>query len=235
MPRVARVVIPGLPHHVTQRGNNRQDVFFTDDDRAFYLETLRRQSRRHGLELHGFCLMTNHVHLIVTPLTEESLAKAVGRAHQLYAQYINDHCGRIGHLWHSRFFSCPMDDDHYMTGLRYAERNPQRAGLVRVPWEYPWSSAAAHCSGVDPAGLLNLEYWRCLAASLNWREFLCDDDDAQLLESIRKQTRHGRPLGGNRFIDALERRLNRRLRPRRAGRPKKPAEENAADAALEIG
>ncbi|MHC4769163.1 MAG: transposase [Planctomycetota bacterium] len=91
MPRVARVVIPGLPHHVTQRGNNRQDVFFTDDDRAFYLETLRRQSQRHGLELHGFCLMTNHVHLIVTPLTEESLAKAVGRAHQLYAQYINDH------------------------------------------------------------------------------------------------------------------------------------------------
>jgi len=232
---MARVVVPGVPHHVTQRGNDRQDVFFTDDDRSFYLETLKRQSRRYGLGLHGFCLMTNHVHLIVMPLTEESLAKAVGRAHHLYAQYINDLYGRIGHLWHSRFFSCPMDDDHYVQGLRYAERNPQRAGLVRVPWEYPWSSAAAHCNGVDPTGLLDLEHWRGVTASLDWRGFLCDDDDAQLLDSIRTQTRHGRPLGRDRFIDALEKRLNRRLRPKRAGRPRKPAKENTAEAALEIG
>ncbi len=99
MPRVARVVVPGVPHHLTQRGNNRQDVFFTDEDRRFYLETLKQHSERFGVEVCGYCLMTNHVHLVVTPAAEDSLAKAIGRTHFQYSQYINRFHGRSGHLW----------------------------------------------------------------------------------------------------------------------------------------
>ncbi|MHC5008030.1 MAG: transposase [Planctomycetota bacterium] len=185
--------------------------------------------------MHGYCLMTNHVHLIVVPLSRTALASVVGQAHQLHAQRINELYGRVGHLWHSRFYSCPMDDDHFPKGLRYVECNPRRAGLVQVPWEYPWSSAAAHCSGVDPTGLLNLEYWRRTEDPASWREFLCGGDDLELLESIRKQTSHGRPLGADQFVEGLERLLNRRLRPRRAGRPTKPiSKEKAAGALPEI-
>jgi putative transposase len=231
---MARVVVPGVPHHVTQRGNDRQNVFFADADRVVYLETLKKYSRRCGVEVHGYCLMTNHVHLIVVPSTETSLAKAIGRAHQLYAQHINELYQRVGHLWHSRFFSCPMDGDHYLAGLRYAECNPKRACLVVTPWEYPWSSAAAHCNGVDPTSLLNLDYWQTVADPAYWREYLCGGDDLQLLESIRKQTLHGRPLGDDRFIAGLESRLDRCLRPGRVGRPRKPAaDESGASAALE--
>lgn len=221
MPRVARVVVPGVPHHVTQRGNNRRDVFFSDDGRAFYLETLARLCAHYSLVVHGYCLMTNHVHLIVTPATAASLAKGIGLAHQLYAQYVNDLHGWVGHLWRSRFYSCSMDDEHYLAGMGYVERNPQRAGLVRLPWEYPWSSAAAHCNGVDPAGLVSFRYWQRFANPALWREILCGPDDPQLLESIREKTRHGRPLGSDRFIDELEEKLGRPLRPRRRGRPRK--------------
>jgi len=112
MPRVARIVIPGVPHHITQRGNNRLAVFFVDDDRRVYLELLRAQSERFGLKVLGYCLMTNHVHLVATPAGEESLAKAVGRTHFLYTQYVNRLHRRSGHLWQNRFYSCALDEVH---------------------------------------------------------------------------------------------------------------------------
>ena len=145
MTRVARIVVPDCPHHITQRGNNRQDVFFVPDDYEAYLEILKKQSERYGVDVHAYCLMTNHVHLVATPHAADSLAKAVGRTHWLYSQAINRLHGRSGHLWQGRFYSCALDPDHYGAAMRYVERNPVRARLHRKAWLYPWSSAAAHC------------------------------------------------------------------------------------------
>ena len=143
--RVARIVVPGASHHVTQRGNNKQDVFFVDDDREVYLELLHQQAQRFGFWLEGYCLMTNHIHVVGVPMREDSLAKAVGRTHFLYSQYVNRMHGRSGHLWQNRFYSCPLDEFQALNALCYVELNPVRAGMVKKAWDYPWSSAAAHC------------------------------------------------------------------------------------------
>ena len=142
MPRTARVVIPGCVHHVTQRGNNRQDVFFVDADRQMFLQYLREAAERFALRVEGYCLMTNHIHLVVTPQREDSLAGALKRVNQLYAQYVNRLHGRSGHLWQNRFFSCPLDREHLWRALVYVERNPVRARLCRKAWQWQWSSAA---------------------------------------------------------------------------------------------
>ena len=138
------VAVPINSHHITQRGNNGQDVFFVDDDRRVYLELLAEQAERHGLEITGFCLMRNHVHLVAVPKAEEALAKAVGRTHFRYTQYINRFHKHSGHLWQGRFYSCALDRRHFWLALKYVERNPVRARLCRKPWRYEWSSAAAH-------------------------------------------------------------------------------------------
>ena len=221
MPRVARIVIPDLPHHVTQRGNNHQDVFFTDEDRLVYLRLLRQHAGRFGLSVLGYCLMTNHVHLIATPHQEHSLAKAVGRTHFLYTQYINRMHGRAGHLWQNRFFSCAMQEVHAWRALRYVERNPVRAGIVRVAWRFRWSSAATHVGESDPTGLLDLPAWKKQWRPAAWREALRDPDDAEETGHLRLSTHRGRPLGTDTFLSRLESRLNTRLRPLPVGRPKK--------------
>jgi putative transposase len=172
MPRVARIVVPNVPHHVTQRGNNRQEVFFVDDDRRAYLKTLAEQCRKHGVRVLGYCLMTNHVHLIAVPATADALARAIGRAHWLYARYVNRLHRRSGHLWQNRFYSSAMDEDHCLLAMRYAERNPIRAGLCRIARRYRWSSAAAHCGGKDESGLLDGRLWKRLSAGLNWADQL---------------------------------------------------------------
>jgi len=132
MPRSARLVIPGCPHHVTQRGNNGQDVFFVDDDRQVFLSLLGNASTKFGLIVEGYCLMTNHVHLMVTPTTVEALGQALKRVGQLYTQYVNRLHGRSGHLWQDRFFSCPLGEEHFWTAMAYVERNPVRAGMCRA-------------------------------------------------------------------------------------------------------
>ena len=223
MPRVARIVIPGCPHHVTQRGNNQQDVFFVDQDRRAYLQILQRQSQRFDLEVLGWCLMTNHVHLVATPRREDSLAKAIGRTDFIYTQYVNSLHGRSGHLWQNRFHSCALDEGHFWRALAYVERNPVRAKLVRRPWRYPWSSAAAHCGEADPSSLLNLAKWQQMvkAVSGDWRAALGRPDDDERIQALRHSTLRGRPLGSDRFISKLERALGRRLRPLPIGRPRK--------------
>jgi len=220
MPRVARIVIPGCPHHVTQRGNNRQEVFFVDDDRRAYLEILREQSERFGLAVSGYCLMTNHVHLIATPAGPESLARAVGRTHWLYTQYVNRLHGRSGHLWQNRFYSCALDEDHFWKAMAYVERNPVRARLVRRPWRWAWSSAAAHCGEAENTGLLDLEAWKDLLAGADWRDVLAERLEEADVAALRRATGWGRPLGSDRFLAKLERALGRRLRPLPVGRPR---------------
>ena len=219
MPRVARIVIPGVPHHITQRGNNRQDVFFVDDDRQVYLGFLGEGGLQFGLRVEGYCLMRNHVHLVATPQHEESLAKALGRAHFRYAQYVNRLHGRSGHLWQNRFFSCALDEEYYWTALRYVERNPVRARLVRKAWQYPWSSAAGHTGRGDATGLLELAAWEREMSVAAWEKMLMQAEDEETLGLLRMRTQTGRPLANDRFLSKLETVLGRRVRPLPIGRP----------------
>ena len=149
MTRVARIVIPRCVHHITQRGNNRQDVFFVPDDYRVYLDILRRESERYGLDVLAYCLMTNHVHIVGVPDGRDSLAKAVGRTNWLYARYVNRLHGRSGHLWQNRFYSCALEGRYVDAAVAYVERNPARARIVRKAWLYEWSSAAAHCGKTE--------------------------------------------------------------------------------------
>ena len=219
MPRVPRIVLAGVPHHVMQRGNNRQDVFFVDDDRRVYLELLREHAERFGFTVLGYCLMTNHIHVVGTPSEEASLAQALGRTHFRYTQYINRLHRRSGHLWQSRFFSCPLDKVHAWRALCYVERNPVRAKLVRVAWRYAWSSASAHVGGCDPTGLLDLAAWGRQWREGQWRESLRQPEDETAVSRLRLATHRGRPLASDAFLSKLEQRLGRRLRPLPVGRP----------------
>jgi len=221
MPRIGRIVVSGVPHHITQRGNNKQDVFFVDEDRKVYLALLKKQADQFGLRLLGYCLMTNHVHLLAVPQNDDSLAKAIGRTHFLYSQYINKLHGRSGHLWQNRFYSCALDDEHLWAALAYIEKNPVRAKAVRFAWQYKWSSAAVHTGVLEKNNLLDLETWRSFWDVPTWKDFLRKSDDDKKLGEIRLSTNRGRPLGSDSFLSKLEKAAGLRLRPLPIGRPKK--------------
>jgi len=221
MPRLARAVAVGFAHHITQWGNNRQDVFFVDDDRRVYLELLKEQAERYALEIIGYCLMSNHVHIVAIPQEEDSLARAVGRTHFRYTQYINRFHRRSGHLWQGRFYSCALDERHFRLAMKYVELNPVRARICRKAWRYEWSSAAAHVDGKARPDLLDLPGWYDMTSAGRWRKEL----DAGMAESeigrLRLNTHTGRPLGSDSFLSKLERLLGRRVRPLPIGRPPK--------------
>ena len=222
MPRVARIIVPGWPHHVVQRGNNRQDVFFVDDDRRMYLKLLRERCHTAGVRVLAYCLMTNHVHLIAVPRDEEGLARAIGRTHFLYTRYINRLHDRSGHLWQNRFFSCALDDSPLWAAARYVERNPVRARMVRLPWRYRWSSAAAHVGKAgDAAGVLDRDWWAREWTPRRWEKALRDESDEQVGMALLRNTHSGRPLASDSVLSKLERRLGCRLRPAPVGRPRK--------------
>src|SRR4030065_1065208 len=149
MARLARVVVPGVWHHVTQRGNRRQQTFFNDEDYQAYLELLGEWCGQCGVEVWAYCLMPNHVHLIVVPDSEDGLHRALGEAHRRYTRRINLREGWRGHLWQGRFASFAMDQRHLLRAARYVELNPVRAKLCRAAWRWRWSSAAAHVAGRD--------------------------------------------------------------------------------------
>ena len=220
MPRIARIVIPNVPYHITQRGNNRQDIFFVDDDRRVYLKFLAHYAQRFGLDILGYCLMTNHVHLVAVPKAEDSLAVVIGRTDLCYTQYVNRFHRRTGHLWQNRFYSCALDERHAIATLRYVEQNPVRARIVRKPWGYAWSSAAAHVGQPDAWGLLNLDVWRRDWPEREWRKTLNESLEDSAVEAIRRHTSRGRPLGSDGFLSKVERLLGRRVRALPTGRPK---------------
>jgi len=209
-----------LPHHITQRGNNQQAVFLDADDHAVYLRYLREHSEHFGLAVNAYCLMSNHVHVVATPLEEESLAKAVGRTHFRYTQYFNRRYGRSGHLWQSRFYSCALDERHAVAAVRYVELNPVRAGLAKRAWEYEWSSAAAHVGATDRTRLLDLDAWRKQWEPDQWREMLLGPEDEATTSAVRSGTMRGWPQGSDSFIARLESMVGRRLRSRSVGRPR---------------
>jgi len=221
MARLARTVAVGSAHHITQWGNNHQDVFLVDDDRRVYLELLAEQAEKYGLEILGYCLMRHHMHLVAVPKTEEALAKAVGRTHFRYAQYINRFGKRSGHLWQGRFHSCALDRRHFWLAMKYIELNPVRAKLCRKPWRYEWSSAAAHVDEQAESEILNLRKWYRRTSSEQWRAELAEGLTPEQMERLRLRTHTGRPLGSDNFVSKLETALGRRLRPLPRGRPKK--------------
>jgi putative transposase len=215
MPRLARLVLPGLPHHVTQRGNRRERTFFADGDYSLYKRYLADACDEIETAIWAWCLMPNHVHLVLVPSSERGLAAGVGPAHLRYTRAINAREGWTGHLWQGRFASFVMDERHLTACARYVELNPVRAGLVDRPEDWPWSSARAHLAGrsdglVDPAPLL--ERWP------DWRAVLdagLRDEDR---EAIRLRERSGHPLGDESFIASLAAATGRRLAPARPGR-----------------
>jgi putative transposase len=221
MPRKARQYVPDVPHHVTQRGNNRQDVFFTEDDRRLYLSILHEKCIQYGFDLLGYCLMTNHVHIIGVPRAEDSLSKAVGRTHWRYTQILNKFHGRCGHFWQNRFHSCTLDGPHLLRAMAYIERNPVRARLTRFAWTYPWSSAQAHVLGKDKERILNLDLWKKMCSVNDWKAALKVGDEEDFARQLVKCSSRGRPLASDAFISKLETAMGKRLRPLPVGRPRK--------------
>ncbi len=197
MRRIARVVAVGAPHHVTQRGSNRQQVFFSNSQRRTYLTLLAEQATRHRLRILGYCLMPNHVHAVVIPERPESMAKALGRTHNFHSRYFNLVRRRSEHLWRNRVYSAPLGHRHLVSALRYVDLNPVRARLVERALDYQWSSARGHVAARDPAGLLDLDLWRELCPLGDWEGLLHEGPalDASWMEQLRAATHAGKPLG----------------------------------------
>jgi putative transposase len=214
MARIARVVGPGLPHHITQRGNRRQETFFCAEDYQAYIGLMREWCGYWKVEVWAYCLMPNHVHLIAVPPSEDGLRRAIGEAHRRYTRRVNFREGWRGHLWQGRFASCPLDEPYLLAAARYIEQNPVRAGLAGTPWEYPWSSAAAHVAGEDDA-LLTVT--PLLALVGNWMDFLATGAPEDEVTALRHHERSGRPLGREPFVVAVEGKLGRTLRRGKPG------------------
>jgi putative transposase len=214
MARLARVVAAGLPHHVTQRGNRRQRVFFSDDDYATYRALLAEGCEAAGVAVWAYCLMPNHVHLILVPSDADGLRAALGEAHRRHTRHVNFREGWRGYLWQGRFASFPMDEQHLLACARYVELNPVRAKLERRARDWRWSSARAHLEGRDD----DLVTARpLLALAPDWAEFLRGGLSAEEHAAIRAGERTGRPLGSPRFTARLEKRLGRTLARRKPG------------------
>jgi putative transposase len=219
MPRVARVVIAGLPYHITQRGNRREKVFFRDKDYQQYLKWLKEYSKELGLEVYAYCLMSNHVHLVAVPHREDSLVRVFKPLHMRYAQFINRRRSWKGHFWQGRFYSCPLDETYLWTAVKYIERNPVRARLVRYAQNYDWSSASAHC-GKRSDSLLSA-HLPLLGEIADWEEWLREEEDSEAVALLRRNTGKGIPCGSDSFIRRLEGMLKRFLHFRPQGRPRK--------------
>ncbi|MBX9602699.1 MAG: transposase [Bryobacteraceae bacterium] len=213
MPRPTRIVVPGLWHHVVQRGNEARQIFFSDADRLLYLDLVSHFAERFQTQIVGFCLMTNHTHWIVIPHRSDSLSRTFGNAHGDYARYRNRLRRVKGHLWQARFYSCVCADLHALAALAYVERNPVRAGITDRAEDYAWSSAAAHCG---------LGGWDKLAGGdlsgkgynpNRWKRLLETGSALEALEArIREATRDMSAAGSAEFMETMEFLTGRPLR-----------------------
>ncbi|HEY5723946.1 MAG TPA: transposase [Allosphingosinicella sp.] len=215
MARLSRLVLPGYPYHVTQRGNRRSQTFFEDGDYELYRDLLGEAARKAGSEIWGYCLMPNHVHVIVVPSDEDGLRRTFADAHRRYTGFINARHRWTGHLWQGRFGAVVMDEEHLGHAMRYVSLNPVRARLVERPQDWRWSSVRAHIAGEDdelvrvaPA----LERYGIFAA------FLGDSaDTADAWRSLRRSETSGRPLGSAAWVASIEERTGRTLAPQKRG------------------
>jgi len=214
MARLARVVAAGVAHHVTQRGNRRQQVFFSAEDSRTYLSLLADGCRAAGVAVWAYCLMPNHVHLILVPNDEGGLRRALGETHRRYSRRINMREGWRGYLWQGRFASVATDEAHLLACARYVELNPVRAGLAARPQQWLWSSARAHLAGQDDE---LVSVGPLLDRVPDWADFLAGGLGAKEHAAIRSGERTGRPLGSAEFVADLEHRLARPLARKKPG------------------
>lgn len=210
-----------MAHHVTQPGNRRSDVLEKAADCEAYLRFLKRYAGKRGLSILAYSVMTNHIHLVAVPKTDESLGQALRDTHTVYAMYFNSRTQLSGHVWQGRFLSCPLDETHLWAAVRYVECNPVRAGMVERAEQYPWSSASAHCGVRQDAVLLPHDFPPA-GVITDWADWLHEErSDDETGKRIRRQTHTGRPCGSSEFLDRLEHLLQRVLRPKKGGRPRK--------------
>ncbi len=222
MPRVARVVFPGIPHHITQRGNRREEVFFTEEDRLAYLAWLKEYTRKHRVQVLAYCLMTNHSHLIMVPERQEGLHNVLKPLHMRYAQRVNRNRGWTGHVWQGRYFSAPLDEAYTWAAIHYVERNPVRARMVARAEEYQWSSAAVHCGlTADPVLTKEMQWIKIIAEVPNWSDWLAEQDEPEKLKVLRRNIDKGLPCGSEAFVEHLSKKAGRSLRFLPIGRPRK--------------
>lgn len=232
MPRRARITVPGLPLHLVQRGNNKAACFHCDDDRRFYLHHLARLSGQAACEVHAYCLMTNHVHLLPTPRGADSAARLMRRLDLLHSQYLNRKYRRTGSVWEGRFRSCVVESESYLLQCyRYIEANPVRAGMVSRPDEYCWSSHGFNTAAEPSSWLVpHAEYLRLASSTQErgrqYRALFDVEVDAQ---GIRDATNGNRALGTKPFLDALGASLGRPVVPGRPGRPARRGESDTED------
>ena len=211
---IPRIEIVGYPYHVIQRGNRNQKIFIKDGDKVRYLHVLKVQADLFGVEIWAYCLMNNHVHLIIMPKHKGSLTECIGETHRLYSRAINFREGWCGHLWQGRFKSYPMDERYLYAAIRYVERNPVRAGIVEKAEDYIWSSARAHIEN-RADGILSRFY--LMDEIKEWRLYLSTADESEKLKFLRSHQSTGRPLGNKDFIDDLEIQEGRLLTKQRPG------------------
>lgn len=216
MPRAARIVIPDLAHHVIQRGNRQQPIFFSDEDRQAYLDLLSIYCRKTGTRCFAWCLMDNHVHLVLVPATSDGLRATMAAVHTAYSQRINAAQATSGHLFQGRFLSYPMDDAHLMVAVRYIENNPVKAGLVGDAEDWKWSSAQAHINGRSDGLTAIADLGQHVA---NWRAMLRDGLEAA--DQVEAAIRTGLPLGTQAWRESVARQFGRSLTPGKSG-PKGP-------------
>ena len=223
MARMPRAVCPEVPHHITQRGVRRFNVFLEESDHIRYLELLKRYSERFRLQILAYCLMTNHIHVVGSPAQPDSIAQTFKYCHGVYATEFNKKYLKSGHVWQARPFSCALDEAHTWAAIRYVERNPVRAHMSARAEDYPWSSARAHC-GLASDALLSASLPIDLSIE-NWSRWLAEEDDRDRERTIRKRTFTGRPCGSDDFVKGMEAAIGRPLAPAKRGRKPLVAEE----------
>ena len=224
MPRIARIIAPGLPHHVCQRGNNHQPTFQDNADRKKYLELLSHYLSKYHCGLMAYCLMDNHVHLLLNPPSKASMSKTMQCVSLCYTQYYNAKYGRSGRLWECRYHSCVVDTNRYLWNAGcYIEQNPVRAGIVKNAADYLYSSAAAHITGIKDPVINRVLFDKDDLKS--YREMLGKPLTKEHYETIRRCTRLGKPAGESKFIEkiaALLGRDKRKISPRNIRKHHRP-------------
>ena len=215
MARLPRLVLPGIPHHITQRGNGRQRTFFDDDDYALYLDLLAQAAEQAQTEIWSYCLMPNHVHIILVPSDKDGLRRTLGDTHRRYTGYINARRRTTGHLWQGRFSSVAMDEAHLHQAFRYIALNPVRARLVTRPEDWTWSSVRAHFAQTD-------DHVVTVAPALervgDFRTFLGEEfDEAMSYAALRRAESVGRPIGSKEWLSDMEAKTGLTLAPQKPG------------------
>ncbi len=221
MARRPRFAPEGYPLHITQRGNYRQPVFFSVPDRLHFLELLDHHADPAKVSIHAFVLMSNHLHFVLTPHTEDAASRFMQRLTSQYAQYLHGRLHRKGRLWQSRFYSCVLDRHHFLTALAYVDLNPSRAAMVDCATDYQWSSAAAHCNASLAPSWLDVETLHNRIPPHLWRERLGQPLSRAEIAALRKATHTEQPLGLPGFVEELETKFQTKLIPQPLGRPKR--------------